>query len=765
MSDGHGETLYGYRLRREQRRVLAYRGGRLAVSAVPGSGKTLTLSLLAARLILEGRIGARGEVLLVTVQNSAVTNIAQRIRQILAAQHAPAVGYRVCTLHRLAADILRRRQDLAGVDDTFSIIDDAESGRLIARAVSTWRAGHGLWWESFLPEAGQGNRADAERRWREETERVGREVIKLCKHLRLTPAAARTLLDRSGGGNDEFLRMGLDIYDLYDGYLQVRGGLDFDDLIWRAITALEEDEGFCAGLRARWPVILEDEAQDSSPLQERILSALAGPDGSWVRVGDPNQSINSTFTAADPRYFRRFVGQEGVRHLSLPQSGRCGRPIMRLANRLVEWTLAEHPEPDIRDMAFQPQEMVPTEPGDPQENPPDAECWIYFLPTPHEDERAEGRALADLAARFVAKHPDRTCAVLCPTHWLGAHVVEALAGRTPPVPYDDLLRSTPRTRSVAGLLAAVLRYLASPTQGQALAALVRALAEGGHLGPAADAGGAAFRGLVSGLQPERLFFPDDVLDVRDMLPRNVPVTAEQVALLGRMSGLVARWVRAASLPIDQLILTVAQDLYEDETLLATCHMLASSLRATADTHPEWRLWHHAEELDAVAHNRRTIGGLSLTDTGYVDQPGTVVVTTWHKAKGLEWDTVFLMGVDSLEFPSRCGDTFRDGPYFMPGRAPAIEARKRLEQAAGADFCCPEGVSLVEAARLECIAERLRLLYVGITRARRYLVFSHCRGRRGRAVQPAAPLAVLQADERPEARRSERARREEVERVR
>ncbi|NLX35177.1 MAG: UvrD-helicase domain-containing protein, partial [Chloroflexi bacterium] len=63
------QTLFGYRLRPHQQQVLAYEGGRMAVSAVPGSGKTLTLALLAARLIVEGHIGELGEVLVVTVQN------------------------------------------------------------------------------------------------------------------------------------------------------------------------------------------------------------------------------------------------------------------------------------------------------------------------------------------------------------------------------------------------------------------------------------------------------------------------------------------------------------------------------------------------------------------------------------------------------------------------------------------------------------------------------------------------------------------------
>ncbi|MBC7237862.1 MAG: UvrD-helicase domain-containing protein, partial [Chloroflexi bacterium] len=89
------EELFGYRLRPSQAAILGYTGGRLAVSAVPGSGKTLVLALLAARLIVEGHIGDESEVLVVTVQNSAVSNISQRIRDILTGQGLPPVGYRV----------------------------------------------------------------------------------------------------------------------------------------------------------------------------------------------------------------------------------------------------------------------------------------------------------------------------------------------------------------------------------------------------------------------------------------------------------------------------------------------------------------------------------------------------------------------------------------------------------------------------------------------------------------------------------------------
>ncbi|MFH1084492.1 MAG: ATP-dependent helicase, partial [Chloroflexota bacterium] len=401
--------LFGVRLRPQQADVLAYEGGRLAVSAVPGSGKTLTLALLAARLIVSGRVGDESEVLVVTVQNSAVGNIAERIRDILHAQRLPPVGYKVCTLHKLASDLLRMRYDLAGVEEGVPIVDEAEARRLMHMAADTWVAENRAWWQSLLPADEHGPRPDTLRRWRDETERIGREVTKLCKHLRLRPAEAEALAHGETAA-DEFVRIGLGLYAHYARYLEARGGLDFDDLIWRAIVAIAQDETFLLHLRRRWPYILEDEAQDSTPLQEAVLHRLAGEAGGWVRVGDPNQSINSTFTAADPRYFRRFQRQADVRALSLLESGRCGAPIIALANHLVAWTCRAHPEPDVRDWAFEPQAILPTGVGDPQRNPPANECRVYFLDTPFPDVAAQADQAADWAAGYIRRYPERSAA-------------------------------------------------------------------------------------------------------------------------------------------------------------------------------------------------------------------------------------------------------------------------------------------------------------------------------------------------------------------
>ena len=74
---------YQYSPRPAQENILSYRQGRMGVSAVPGSGKTWTLSLLAAEIIKEGLLTSNQEVLIVTLVNSAVNNFSIRISSIL----------------------------------------------------------------------------------------------------------------------------------------------------------------------------------------------------------------------------------------------------------------------------------------------------------------------------------------------------------------------------------------------------------------------------------------------------------------------------------------------------------------------------------------------------------------------------------------------------------------------------------------------------------------------------------------------------------
>ena len=368
-----------------QTQILAYTGGKMGISAVPGSGKTHTLSALAAQLIRSGRIADEQEVLIVTLVNSAVDNFASRIKEFL--ELPMPFGYRVRTLHGLAHDIVREKPAAVGLEDRFAILDEREADFIRKEAAAAWLQAHPGELDDYLI----ADIEDSKRDWVHRQQLpdlvtgIALAFIRSAKDNRLTPEKLRHLLDPSTGSGQApqpaplpLAEMGLAIYTDYQRALAYRGAVDFDDLIRLAIDLLENDAEFLERLRYRWPYILEDEAQDSSRLQEQILRLLAGPEGNWVRVGDPNQAIFETFTTASPKHLLEFIHTEADTHKTLPDSGRCQPSIINLANRLIQWVNNEHPELSVRDALTVPY-IRPTADDDPQPNPPDDPVGVKLI--------------------------------------------------------------------------------------------------------------------------------------------------------------------------------------------------------------------------------------------------------------------------------------------------------------------------------------------------------------------------------------------------
>src|SRR5512139_3547187 len=130
-------------LRPAQAKILRYKSGKMGISAVPGSGKTWTLSLMAAQIVASGELADDQEVLVVTLVNSAVENFYQRVSSFIETQGLlPYIGYRVRTLHGLAHDIVRQRPALVGLDDRFQIVDEREAEGIRLEAARTWLRSH-----------------------------------------------------------------------------------------------------------------------------------------------------------------------------------------------------------------------------------------------------------------------------------------------------------------------------------------------------------------------------------------------------------------------------------------------------------------------------------------------------------------------------------------------------------------------------------------------------------------------------------------------
>ncbi|MFO7536467.1 MAG: UvrD-helicase domain-containing protein, partial [Chloroflexota bacterium] len=253
-----------FQLRPAQEKILAYENGRLAISAVPGSGKTFTLPLLAAQLIENGRVTPQSDqqILIVTYLNASVDTFKARIRQQLMERDLPPTGFDVRTLHSLALEILRTAH--GSLDEEaggFVVLDDSQSSHFLALAVDGWIESHPDLWHAFLPD----NSPRMKARWRDITEQTARAFIRSAKNERYGPEEIRyavaggqysvnssqysvnseqysveseKLKVESEGGEWLLLRMMAEIYGRYQTILTRQGAHDFDDLIWEATRLL-----------------------------------------------------------------------------------------------------------------------------------------------------------------------------------------------------------------------------------------------------------------------------------------------------------------------------------------------------------------------------------------------------------------------------------------------------------------------------------------------------------------------------------------------
>jgi DNA helicase-2/ATP-dependent DNA helicase PcrA len=731
-------------LRPSQKEILKYQSGWMGISAVPGSGKTFTLSALAASLISQGLLQEDQEVLVVTLVNSAVDNFSRRVADFLKDIHLlPGMGYRVRTLHGLAHDIIRERPSLAGLTPDFTIVDEHDTEQILKGSIHSWINSHDADIQAFVDESAIGGydlAAINKKFLPGALYEAANSFIRTAKDRQLTPEDL-TIRLKDSPFPLALVEMCTQIYADYQRALLYRNSLDFDDLIRNALNMLQQDGQLTEKLRRQWPYILEDEAQDSSRLQEEILRLLAGENGNWVRVGDPNQAIYETFTTASPQYLRNFVNDPKVLSRDLPASGRSARGIIDLANHMIDWVRLEHPNPVARDALGLPH-IQPVAPDDPSPNPPDELTKIQVITKVYSSED-ELNAVAISAGKWIKDHPDRTCAVLAQQNKHMEALSEILKRRG--VPFVELLRSTSSTRETAGRLTAVIRALVNPRNAMFVSDACKAwLQQRNHAEALSEQQIQACNLIRKVERVEDLFYPLE-LDRLELLEDD-GVDVSVVNTLYEFRAQMQRWLPAVLLPVDQLLLTVSQDLFHEAADLALIHKLAAYLVQIGRLHSDWRLPEYVAELATFAGYQRKIIGFSDQEEGFdpKNYRGKLVLATLHKAKGLEWDKVYLTSVNNYDFPSgAAGDEFYSERWFLRGQMNlAAESLAELDALLHPERkYAPVWGDATVAERTRLIQERLRLLFVGITRAKSELVLTCNNGSRQKG-QPAVAMAAL-----------------------
>ena len=754
-------------LRPGQKEVAAYRSGYLAVPAVPGAGKTTVLAYLGAQLIAEGCTG-KGKLLIVTYMNSSAANFKARIAKELEERGLPGSrGCEVKTLHSLALTILKESPDRLFISNEMSILEQVEQYNLLRDLTHRWIIDNRSTWEAAIATGKNDSKEKIQKnleKWEAKTLDFFKNMISYFKCLGLTAEEMQGYLPALS--EESHLHWAIEVYNQYKDVLSYLGVQDFDDLIYNACTLLKTDNTVLQRLQKRWTYIFEDEAQDSNPLQEQILLLLAGGNpviqelpitnkdksvtGNLVRVGDSNQSVMGTFTVADPALFRSFCRRPGVKMQPLLYSSRSSQDIIDLANHLVYWVKTQHPVHDCR-KALEEQNIKPVPEDDPYPNPKPERYTIGSLTG--KSNREEISKIARQAWRYIHNNSEKTVAILAPDKYILQEAAEQLTLLN--APFREISGGQSERRRTARALGTVIEYLAEPHKGSKL---VKALSA--TLLP--ELSGEDFpyiKDYLTKCNLEDLLYPagstkqhphssDNSMTTTDKAiassvpyratfvctqpPCNDEVLAPSVpeeilnSLLwpSCLEALrrVRTWLTASRIPPESLVLFLAADLGLENEELAIAQRIAMQIKEMLRKNPAWRLADLAEELQSKENIFDQFTEMVYDRKGYTPEPGIINLVTYHRAKGLEWDTVFLTSLTSDSFPSLLDDYFRDNLNFLKKNIanPIALAKAELKVLTEPG----QKNDPLDEAKKETISERLRLLYVGITRAKENLLFSY-----------------------------------------
>jgi DNA helicase-2/ATP-dependent DNA helicase PcrA len=245
-------------LNREQKEAVLHINGPLLILAGAGSGKTRVIAQRIAYLVAEG-YAQPDEILAVTFTNKAAEELRTRVETLLGRSMA---GSWMSTFHSLCARLLRREATAIGLTRDFVIYDSSDQLALVKQVFKDLQIDDSV----VQP----------------------RQALSKISHAKNTMAGPESF--RSGGWSQRGEQM-VKIYENYIEGLKDNGALDFDDLLLKAVELIDTVPHVRERYGEKFRFVMVDEYQDTNRPQYQLIQLLSAHHRNLCVVGDPDQSI------------------------------------------------------------------------------------------------------------------------------------------------------------------------------------------------------------------------------------------------------------------------------------------------------------------------------------------------------------------------------------------------------------------------------------------------------------------------------------------
>ncbi len=571
------------------------------IVAGAGSGKTRVLTCRIAWMISQGV--APYSIMALTFTNKAAKEMRERITTLVGESRSRYIW--MGTFHSVFLRILYNEVDKIGFQPNFTIYDTAQSESLIKSIIKEMQLSD----EVYKP-------------------RDVHSRISLAKNNLVTYQSYESSAQLME--EDKKRRMP-QFYQLYRNYCvrcKQNNAMDFDDLLLQTNILFRDHPEVLAKYRERFPYILVDEYQDTNYAQYLIVRSLAGsPNANICVVGDDAQSIYSFRGAKIENIFRFQRDFPSARIYKLEQNYRSTQTIVDAANSIIE-----HNQHRIKKRVF-------------SENSQGERIRVFRAYT--EGEEAQMVANGIRAAHIADGGDDwSNIAILYRTNAQSRALEEALRKRD--IPYRIYGGHSFYDRKEVKDLMAYFKTIANPRDDESLLRIINYPARGigdvtiGKIRSLAQSKGVSmWEAMVGATAEEQAILGRKVIDFRNLisslsLSRSDKTLYEFGLEVATRSGIISAYKLNPS-PENESALQNVEELLN--SMQNFRHEMIEVGGEEEITEPTLEVWLHNISL------------LTDMDEKEVDKRNWVTLLTVHSSKGLEFDHVFITGLEENLFPS------------------------------------------------------------------------------------------------------------------